>query len=212
MLDIIYVFLLQLSLLEPCSPKLLPKASQSNLKLFTSQTAVWKIMAFAGPMDEKKAKEFRNVMKHSRFFLFGNPSPESSLNVSGNNDLISPPSTPPCRTPDQSQCTPPPSSQLLLSPISSPISRRSLCNSPVRNCSPLKTDIAARVRDVEKGLERIAFEYAHDMGIPWLEHWKFLGKFADVSSEEGLQMIEDYLRTLESTKRAFANVSKHECN
>lgn len=36
-------------------------------------------------------------------------------------------------------------------------------------------------------------EIAHDMGHPWAEYWDFLDSFIDLSTEEGLKRLEDYL-------------------
>lgn len=36
-------------------------------------------------------------------------------------------------------------------------------------------------------------ELAHELGYPWVEYWDFLGCFVDLSSQEGLQKLEEYL-------------------
>lgn len=36
-------------------------------------------------------------------------------------------------------------------------------------------------------------ELAHEMGYPWAEYWDFLNCFTDLSTEDGLSMLEDYL-------------------
>ncbi|KAJ7987162.1 hypothetical protein DPEC_G00335890 [Dallia pectoralis] len=47
--------------------------------------------------------------------------------------------------------------------------------------------------DPDRGAERVGREIAHDMGHPWLEYWDFLGTFIDLSTEEGLRRLEEYL-------------------
>ena len=37
-------------------------------------------------------------------------------------------------------------------------------------------------------------EIQHDMGHPWAKYWGFLDSFVDLSSEEGLVRLEDYLK------------------
>lgn len=195
-------------MLEPCKPSLLPKESNNQIRLFSSNPSLWKIVAYAGPTDEDTALAFRKVMKRSRLFLNQNPctSPDSSLNCSNivDESSRSPPHTPPrekATSPDFENSLPPNSSQLLLSPITSPQEIRARCESPGRNCSPLRMDMAARVRDVEKGLERIAFEYAHEMKIPWTEYWKFLGTYCDITTDEGLNLLEKHLLGVEQRRK-----------
>lgn len=48
--------------------------------------------------------------------------------------------------------------------------------------------------DSEKGLERIGRELAHDMGIPWVEYWDFLQTYTDMTSDDGLDLLEEYLQ------------------
>lgn len=40
-------------------------------------------------------------------------------------------------------------------------------------------------------------ELAHEMGYPWAEYWDFLNCFTDLSTEDGLNMLEDYLKTFQ---------------
>ncbi|XP_060752103.1 ankyrin repeat and LEM domain-containing protein 2 isoform X1 [Tachysurus vachellii] len=47
--------------------------------------------------------------------------------------------------------------------------------------------------DPDRGAERVGRELAHEMGYPWAEYWDFLNCFTDLSTEEGLNMLEDYL-------------------
>ncbi|KAH0625549.1 hypothetical protein JD844_015107 [Phrynosoma platyrhinos] len=50
-----------------------------------------------------------------------------------------------------------------------------------------------RKSDLERGVERVGRELAHELGFPWVEYWEFLGCFVDLSSQEGLQKLEEYL-------------------
>lgn len=43
-------------------------------------------------------------------------------------------------------------------------------------------------------------ELAHELGYPWVEYWEFLGCFIDLSSQEGLQRLEEYLAQQETGK------------
>ncbi|MCJ8742282.1 hypothetical protein PDJAM_G00080190 [Pangasius djambal] len=47
--------------------------------------------------------------------------------------------------------------------------------------------------DPDRGAERVGRELAHEMGYPWAEYWDFLNCFADLTTEDGLSMLEDYL-------------------
>ncbi|XP_070806954.1 ankyrin repeat and LEM domain-containing protein 2 isoform X3 [Pituophis catenifer annectens] len=50
-----------------------------------------------------------------------------------------------------------------------------------------------RKSDLERGVERVGRELAHELGFPWVEYWEFLGCFVDLSSQEGLGRLEDHL-------------------
>ncbi|XP_046717765.1 ankyrin repeat and LEM domain-containing protein 2 isoform X1 [Silurus meridionalis] len=47
--------------------------------------------------------------------------------------------------------------------------------------------------DPDRGAERVGRELAHEMGYPWAEYWDFLNCFTDLTAEDGLNMLEDYL-------------------
>ncbi|XP_073746417.1 ankyrin repeat and LEM domain-containing protein 2 isoform X2 [Callorhinus ursinus] len=59
-----------------------------------------------------------------------------------------------------------------------------------------------RKTDPERGIERVGRELAHELGYPWVEYWDFLGCFVDLSSQEGLQKLEEYLTHQEAGKKA----------
>lgn len=44
-------------------------------------------------------------------------------------------------------------------------------------------------------------ELAHELGYPWVEYWDFLGCFVDLSSQAGLQKLEEYLTQQEVGKK-----------
>ncbi|XP_063068842.1 ankyrin repeat and LEM domain-containing protein 2 [Engraulis encrasicolus] len=48
--------------------------------------------------------------------------------------------------------------------------------------------------DPERGAERVGRELAHERGYPWSEYWEFLDSFADLSVQEGLDILEAYLQ------------------
>uniref|UniRef100_H0WUM8 Ankyrin repeat and LEM domain-containing protein 2 n=1 Tax=Otolemur garnettii TaxID=30611 RepID=H0WUM8_OTOGA len=49
--------------------------------------------------------------------------------------------------------------------------------------------------------DKIKLELAHELGYPWVEYWEFLGCFVDLSSQEGLQKLEEYLTQQEMGKK-----------
>nr|XP_012603080.1 ankyrin repeat and LEM domain-containing protein 2 isoform X1 [Microcebus murinus] len=59
-----------------------------------------------------------------------------------------------------------------------------------------------RKSDPERGFERVGRDLAHELGYPWVEYWEFLGCFVDLSSQEGLQRLEEYLEQQEMGKNA----------
>lgn len=57
-----------------------------------------------------------------------------------------------------------------------------------------KKILESRLSDIDKGLERVARNIAHDLNVPWSEYWKFLDEFCDLCSSEGLKKLENYFR------------------
>ncbi|XP_073685685.1 ankyrin repeat and LEM domain-containing protein 2-like [Garra rufa] len=53
--------------------------------------------------------------------------------------------------------------------------------------------------DSERGAERVGRELAHEMGHPWAEYWDFLSCFIDLTSTDGLKMLEEHLSFTEDS-------------
>ncbi|XP_038202637.1 ankyrin repeat and LEM domain-containing protein 2 isoform X2 [Arvicola amphibius] len=66
-----------------------------------------------------------------------------------------------------------------------------------------------RKSDPERGIERVGRELAHELGYPWVEYWEFLGCFVDLSSQEGLQRLEEYLIRQEISKKAQQEIGEN---
>ncbi|NXM66798.1 ANKL2 protein, partial [Serilophus lunatus] len=70
-----------------------------------------------------------------------------------------------------------------------------------------------RKSDLERGVERVGRELAHELGFPWVEYWEFLGCFVDLSSQEGLRKLEEYLSHCEMSEKAQQETGENEtCN
>ncbi|XP_043830635.1 ankyrin repeat and LEM domain-containing protein 2 [Dromiciops gliroides] len=70
-----------------------------------------------------------------------------------------------------------------------------------------------RKSDPERGVERVGRELAHELGFPWVEYWEFLDSFLDLSSQEGLRKLEEYLGQLEMSKKGHQETGENEtCN
>lgn len=54
-------------------------------------------------------------------------------------------------------------------------------------------NIALRLQDTEKGLEREGRDLAEECQVSWKEYWPFLEDFVDFRSDEGLMKLEKYL-------------------
>ncbi|XP_060078282.1 ankyrin repeat and LEM domain-containing protein 2-like [Ylistrum balloti] len=54
--------------------------------------------------------------------------------------------------------------------------------------------VITRREDSDKGMERLGRDLAHQMQVPWLEYWEFLQTYADLSSEDGLDLLEEYFQ------------------
>ncbi|XP_072839673.2 ankyrin repeat and LEM domain-containing protein 2 isoform X1 [Pogona vitticeps] len=67
-----------------------------------------------------------------------------------------------------------------------------------------------RKSDLERGVERVGRELAHELGFPWVEYWEFLGCFVDLSSQEGLQKLEEYLAQRELRDKVQQETGENE--
>ncbi|XP_054248584.1 ankyrin repeat and LEM domain-containing protein 2 [Indicator indicator] len=67
-----------------------------------------------------------------------------------------------------------------------------------------------RKSDLERGVERVGRELAHELGFPWVEYWEFLGCFVDLSSQEGLRKLEEYLSHREMSEKAQQETGENE--
>lgn len=65
-------------------------------------------------------------------------------------------------------------------------------NSPKKLSKDIVNVSSLRFKDPDKGLERIGNKLAHKYDVNWKEYWPFLGSFVDISSEEGLSMLENH--------------------
>ncbi|CAH1985203.1 unnamed protein product [Acanthoscelides obtectus] len=65
-------------------------------------------------------------------------------------------------------------------------------NSPSRKPNENVSVTSLRYKDPDKGLERIGKRLAKDYDVSWKEYWSFLGSFVDITSDEGLHLLENY--------------------
>ncbi|XP_069071369.1 ankyrin repeat and LEM domain-containing protein 2 isoform X2 [Pleurodeles waltl] len=66
--------------------------------------------------------------------------------------------------------------------------------------------------DPERGVERVGRELAHELGFPWVEYWEFLGCFADLSSQDGLRKLEDYLCRRDDSEKVLHEAGENEAS
>ena len=76
-------------------------------------------------------------------------------------------------------------------------------NFPKPNVKSIR-EAAMRMEDPLTGLERVARIKAKDMGIPMKQQWSFLNTYIDVTTDEGLSVLEDHLNNIEQKKDSSA--------
>lgn len=64
---------------------------------------------------------------------------------------------------------------------------------PSRTSIKMDQTTLFRLQDTEKGLERVGRDLAKQFHVGWKEYWPFLDTFADLTTDEGLKMLEDYI-------------------
>ncbi|XP_056388794.1 ankyrin repeat and LEM domain-containing protein 2 isoform X2 [Hyla sarda] len=69
-----------------------------------------------------------------------------------------------------------------------------------------------RKTDPERGEERVGRELAHELDVPWVEHWEFLGCFVDLSSQDGVGKLEEYLGKREASEQMHLEHDHEMCN
>ncbi|KAG9487542.1 hypothetical protein GDO78_007409 [Eleutherodactylus coqui] len=69
-----------------------------------------------------------------------------------------------------------------------------------------------RKTDPERGEERVGRDLAHELAVPWVEYWEFLGCFLDLSSQDGLGKLEEFLSKREASERMQLEQEHELCN
>lgn len=69
--------------------------------------------------------------------------------------------------------------------------------------SPAFKERTVRTTDPYKGLERVGRDLAKQHKIGWREYWKFLDAMVDLSSSEGLALLESHLEKRENSTAAI---------
>lgn len=59
-----------------------------------------------------------------------------------------------------------------------------------------KEEVAIRLSDDSKGIERIARVFCKQNSINWKEYWSFLDDYIDLATNEGLKQLENYLQKI----------------
>lgn len=95
------------------------------------------------------------------------------------------------------------------SPITSPVSLRAYLGplSP-QDADKAKSEWkkqspATRLSDPDKGLEKQGRELAKSFNTSMIEFWPFMDMYCDITSDEGLQLLENHLQTQEQSRRSI---------
>ncbi|XP_051978817.1 ankyrin repeat and LEM domain-containing protein 2 [Xyrauchen texanus] len=64
--------------------------------------------------------------------------------------------------------------------------------------------------DPDRGAERVGRDLARELGHPWAEYWDFLDNFVDLSSTEGLKMLEEYLSKKDFRECTYEEAGENE--
>lgn len=65
-----------------------------------------------------------------------------------------------------------------------------------------KEEVAIRLSDHSKGIERIARVQCRQNSIDWKEYWPFLNELIDLTSDEGLRKLENHFSQLNERKKS----------
>ena len=69
-----------------------------------------------------------------------------------------------------------------------------------------RSELAVRLTDASRGLQRIARFQCKSKGIEWKEYWTFLGEYVDIASEIGLAKLEQHLLNQQKVKQLHFKV------
>ncbi|CAK1542713.1 unnamed protein product [Leptosia nina] len=64
-----------------------------------------------------------------------------------------------------------------------------------------------RLKDISKGLESVGRNLAEQMNVTWREYWPFLDTFTDLRSQEGLTLLENYLKRKHSSDYSIVDTN-----
>ncbi|XP_011501859.1 PREDICTED: ankyrin repeat and LEM domain-containing protein 2 [Ceratosolen solmsi marchali] len=81
------------------------------------------------------------------------------------------------------------------------------------DCNGLRSpslNLSLRLKDTDKGLERVGRELASEYQIAWKEYWPFLKDFTDLQCNEGLEKLEKFLKNMsqQRTKITLLDIVK----
>ncbi|KAI5703303.1 hypothetical protein M8J75_010189 [Diaphorina citri] len=169
----------------PCKTNVTPNKVSIRRDENDITSPTLEIKAFAGPMNETDARNFRTKWKRE----MKNPdlmssalSTPSKYNSSHNNSSYL--QSPPTSVEKSFELV-----GIML--VSSALSTPSKYNSSHNNSSYLQSPPTS----VEKSFELVGRRLALENKFEWKEHWPFLNKCIDLQSSSGLDLLENYLHT-----------------